>query len=331
MMKKNMRITNAKAVFWGLGVTLFTLIATNLSAFPAPQQLSQTDFTGFTTGASVDGQGGWDIGFGAPNITVDEEVEDDGTGNTVFRLSNAVGSGSLGDMPYAPRPAGIPNFPADSISNPVLGQPDLFAGESSTNALHRRFAASLDFRSATGAAQNDLSVSVSPDNGSGGRMSFVRFADSGSGIDLVTFDVDAAGNFIGPQTITTGLSYTTWHKLTFEIFFVDGPTNDLVNIYLNDALIHTGTTWEDYYRASDPTSYPLGAPVQTLVFSAGNSPEPGNNGGGIYFDNVITEVGALPKAEVPTLSQWGYILLASGLIGIAAWHLRKRQNKGLLS
>ena len=325
-MKKCTRIPVVKAAFLGLGVALITLFAASLPAFSAVKQLSQTDFEGFTTGVSVDGQGGWGIGFGSPAVTVDEEVTDDGSGNNVFRLSNAVVSGSVADMPFAPRPAGIPNYPGDTSTNPVLGQPDMFAGESSTTALYRRFAASLDFRSATGAAQSNLAVSVSADNGAGGRMSYAQLVDSGTGIDVVTWDVDAAGNFVGPQTIASGLSYTAWHNLAFKIFFHDGPSNDVVYIYLNGALIHTGTTWEDYFRANDPSSYPLGVPVQTLVFTTGSTAAPDNDGGGFYFDNVITEVDSL--TQVPTLSQWGQILFVLSLMGVAVYLLRKRRGTG---
>jgi hypothetical protein len=289
------------------------------------KQLSQTDFEGFTTGVSVDGQGGWGIGFGLPNITVDEEVTDDGTGNTVFRFSNAVVSGSLGDMPFAPRPAGMPIYPGDTSTDPVLGQPDMFAGESSTTAQYQRFIASLDFRSATGAAQANLGIAVSADNGAGGRMSYVQIVDSGSGLDLVTYDIDAAGDFVGPQTIATGLSYTEWYTLVFEVLFYDGPSNDVVKIYLDGALIHTGTSWEDYFTATDLSSYPLGVPVQTLVFSAGSTPAPDNNGGGLYFDNITTAVGLLK--QVPTLSEWGQILFTLSLIAVAACLLRNRRGR----
>ena len=328
IMKISAQIPIVKTVFLGLCVALVALVAISPPALSAVKQLSNTDFRGFTTGTSVDGQGGWGIGFGSPSVTVDEEVTVDGEGNNVFRLSNEVISGSLGNMPFAPRPAGIPTYPGDTSTNPVLGQPGMFAGESSTTAQYRRFSASLDFRSATGAPQANLEVTVSADNGAGGRMSYANFTDSGTGINLVTFDVDAAGNFVGPQTIATGLSYTAWHNLAFEVDFYDGPSNDVVNIYLNGVLVHTGTSWEDYYRANDPGSYPLGVPVQTLVFTTGAVAVPGNRGGGYYFDNIVTKVvSGPPMTYVPTLSQWGQLLLVLSLMGVAAWCFRKRQSR----
>ena len=177
-----MGIQKGKAVFFGLGVAFLALVVMSPPVLAAVKVLSQTDFTGFTTGISVNGQGGWGIGITTPNVTVDEEVTVTGGSNNVWRFSNAVGSGDLNDMPFAPRPAGIPT-PADAKTNPVLGQPGLFAGESSTTATYRRFAASLEFRSATGAAQAGLAISVSADNGAGGAYelrTIHRFRNRGS-------------------------------------------------------------------------------------------------------------------------------------------------------
>ena len=30
--------------------------------------------------------------------------------------------------------------------------------------------------------------------------------------------------------------------------FVDGPSNDVVRVYIDGVLVHTGTSWENYYR-----------------------------------------------------------------------------------
>ena len=332
-MKEGAGILRAKAGLLGLVVAFVVLVATSPPVFAEGKVLlSQTDFTGFTTGVSVEGQGGWGIGMiPPPSVTVDEEVTLYGDGNYVWRFSNAVGSGSMNDMPFAPRNAGIPNYPADTSTNPVLGRPELFAGESSTTARYKRFIASFDFRSATGAPQEDLAVSVSPDNGAGGRMGYVQLVDSGTGIDVVTYDIDAAGGFVGPITIAAGLSYTAWHNVVLDVYFYDGPGNDVVKIYLNGELIHLGTTWEDYFRAADPTSYPLGVPVQTLVFSSGQSGVPGNSGKGYYFDNVVIQLSPrtlLSLQEVPTLSQWWQLLFVLSLMGVAVYSLRTRRTKG---
>ena len=304
---------------------VFTLVS--LPAFATTVTFSNTNFTGFTTGVSVAGQGGWAIGWRTPKqYIVDQSVVDDGTGNTVFRFSNAMGSSDLNDQPFAPTPAGVPTA-ADMTTDPSLGQPGLFAGESSTGAKYRRFYASFDFKSATGTAQPNLKISVSPDNGLGSRMGYVQIVDTGSGFNLVTYDVDAAGNFVGPTTIATGLSYTAWHKIGMEILFKDGPANDVVHLYLDGKLIHTGTTWEAYYAATSPTAYPLGVAVQTLVFnSSPTGTNPAVQGGGLYFDNVLVQVGTIPPVSVPMLSLWSQLLLMLGIMAIAGWVWRDHQQ-----
>ncbi|MEZ4519230.1 MAG: hypothetical protein R3C44_21215 [Chloroflexota bacterium] len=35
---------------------------------------------------------------------------------------------------------------------------------------------------------------------------------------------------------------------------VDGLANDVVNVYLDGVLVHTGTSWEDYFRDCEPPS-----------------------------------------------------------------------------
>jgi len=59
-------------------------------------QVLFTDFEGFKINASIDGQNGW----AATNPAWDQKVVSFG-GNTVWRVSNAVTSGSFGDMPFA--------------------------------------------------------------------------------------------------------------------------------------------------------------------------------------------------------------------------------------
>lgn len=249
---------------------------------------SSTDFTGFTPGISVHNQGGWS----ASNPAWDEEIVDLG-GNLVWRVSNAVTSGSFGDMPIAPRPGGVVS---DTVNNPSNSFPQHFAGESSTGASHRAYSSSFKFRSATGGAQPGLFVSVSPDNGIGGRNSYVGLSDNGTtGIDVIAYDVDSGGNFVGPTTVAT-LDYTSWHTIRMEIEFVDGIDNDIARLYVNEALVFTGKSWEQFYRAFQPALHPLGVPVQTLLWRLGGAAAPAVLGGGYYFDDV--EVAMLPQADL---------------------------------
>jgi hypothetical protein len=242
--------------------------------------LSGTGFSDFNVGLSVEGQGGWS----SDNPAWDEEIVLDGT-NYVWRVSNAVTSGSFSDMPFAPRPGGIPN---DTVNDPSNSDPLYFAGESSTGAAHRKFLGEFSFRSKTGAVQPGLRITVSIDNGQGGRQSFVAIADTASGIEVSTFDVDKDGNFIGPIVIAQGLSFTSWHTIGMEAFFKDGKNNDRVKYHVDGKLKHVGSSWEQFYRNFQPLLHPLGVPVQTLLFRLSGTPVPTVLGNGYYIDNVFT-------------------------------------------
>lgn len=261
-------------------VLIIAFIAMSVILYALP--LSGTGFSGFTTGTSVDGQGGW-----ASTGSWDEEVVDDGTGNNVWRVSNEMTSGSFGNMPFAPRPGGIPT---DTVNDPVNSDPLFFAGESSTGAAFSRFSGEFSFRSATGASQSGLRITVSIDNGQGARHSFVAIEDTGTGIDIVTFDVDEkTGEFFeDPITIASGLSYTEWHTVEMQAQFVDGPHNDTVKYFVDGKLVHVAPSWEEFYRNFQPALHPLGVPVQTLLFRLSGVAEPSVGGDGFYIDNVFT-------------------------------------------
>jgi hypothetical protein len=243
--------------------------------------LSATSFSGFATGVSVNGQGGW-----GTSGAWDESVVDDGTANEVWRVSNAVTSASFGDMPFAPRPGGLPN---DTVNDPVNSEPLFFAGEPSTGAEFSRFLSQFAFRSATGAAQPGLRITVSIDNGQGGRQSFVVLVDTGSGIDVQTVDVDKNGEFTDAFSIASGLSYTGWHTIRMEAAFKKGPNNDRVKYFVNNKMVHDGASWEQFYRNEQAALHPNGVPVQTLMFRLSSTAAPAVAGGGFFIDNVFAQ------------------------------------------
>jgi MYXO-CTERM domain-containing protein len=287
---------------------LLTVLVLVSSAGSALAQ-SVTDFNSFSLG-SVNGQGGW----GVSNPGFDQSVVNVGPGNNAWRVSNAVTSGSFGDMPFAPRPGGVP---ANSIGDPTNSNPLNFAGESSTGAAWRGFSASFDFRSFTGAAQPGARITVSPDNGNGARQGFAAIADNGStGLDINTFDVDASGNFVALPTLMT-LNYTDWHNLRFEIDFNDGPQNDVARIYINNTLVSTTNSWESFYTNSQSALHPLGVPVQTLLFRLSGTAVPGLLGGGFLIDNVNIAMVPIPPAAASA---------AFAMLGLGGFALLRRRR-----
>lgn len=284
--------------------TSTALTALVLATSPALAD-SFTDFESFTTNTSVNGQGGW-----SATSSWDEEVVDDGTGNLAWRVSNAVTGGSFGDMPLAPRPGGVV---ADPTIDAVNGLPNEFAGESSTGATHNQFIGSFRFRSATGTPQSGASVTVSADNGIGGRHGFIDIEDSSvatSGIDLITYDVNPDGSFSNAITIASALSYTEWHDFRLEIDFNDGASNDVARYYVNGSLVHTGTSWEDYYPNAQPGAHPDGVPVQTFIYRVSGGAVPTVLDGGFLIDDVDIQLGTVPEpGSLALLSLGGLAML----------------------
>ncbi len=274
------------------------------AAGAAPVTTHSTSFTGFTPG-SVNGQGGW----GVSNPNFDQEVVNL-SGNQALRLSNRFTSGSFGDQTFAPRPGGTGMTAAD----PVNGQPGFFAGQGSTGASYNRFIGSFDVRSvATGATDTGARITVSPDNGQGGRQGFVGIENTAAGVAVTTFDVNASGGFVGPTTIAT-MGFGDWFNLRFEIDFYDGAMDDVVQIFINDTLVSTTDSWEQFYAMTQAAIHPLGVPVQTLLYRMSGTAVP--QAQGFYIDNVLVQLDnrATGVPEPASLALFGLALGGIGLV-----------------
>ena len=247
---------NASAHQWGRPLALSLALAATAQAGS-----NTTTFDGFNTG-TVDGQHGWKAT--GPYDQAVEDVE----GAKALRISNAVTSGSFGDMPY---------------SAPVLDA----AGENEVNNV---LVNEFTFQSKTPERQQTgLKMSVSPTNGDGARMSYVRMEDSYDGVRVFFDDVpneDTATAFTDRWIAT--LDRSKPHTVRFETKFVKGTDNDVVRIYLDGALKACGTSWENYYRFSEQRD-PV--PSDRLMWRLGSKPEDAvtaNRGNGFLFDNVKT-------------------------------------------
>lgn len=172
-----------------------------------------------------------------------------GFGGQSLRISNAVVSGCFSDQTFS-----------KSLVDEA-GETAAINSGFSGGTRQKHFEAQFSIASASPSAQqNGLYLSVSPDRGDGARMSYLRFEDNAGGID-VFFDDYSAADF--NEVLVSTLDRTVPHTIKFSMDFVDGPANDVVKIYVDGNLAHTGTSWEDYFRDNQPTIAP---PTWTRCF-----------------------------------------------------------------
>ncbi|HMH52959.1 MAG TPA: hypothetical protein VK548_22165 [Candidatus Acidoferrum sp.] len=193
-----------------------------------------------------------------------------GFGIQALRISDAITSGSFGDQTFTP-----------GLASP--------AGESTGNS---HFEASFSIGTALATEQVGLHMSVSPDDGNGSRMSYLRFEDQPDGVHVFFDDVTDPGP-LGTvatfnETEIATLSRGSAHTITFVLDLKPGPGNDVVQIYIDGVLEISGTTWEDYYRY-DPEQIGNGNVVPTVskvLFRESGTPNPLNLGKGFLIDKV---------------------------------------------
>ena len=132
-------------------------------------------------------------------------------------------SGAFGNQPCAP----------------LLNQP-------ASEATKNRFEASVRIGTTSDNAQIGQHISVSPDSGNGGRMSYLRFEDQIDGVHVFFDDVTDAGP-LGtvadfPESDIAILSRATSHRVQFVMDFVSGPANDVGEVFIDKKLVKTGPT-----------------------------------------------------------------------------------------
>jgi hypothetical protein len=204
-------------------------------------------------------------------------------GTQSLRISNAVTSGSFGDQTFSKRTT---NYAGESGSD--CGTPTwcLTGG-----TLQKHFEVEWDFASTVpGAEQPGLALTVSPDRGDGARMSFVRMTDTPTGLSVDFVDVHGKANpanFVESR-IAKGLDRTTPHTIKLTMDLLDGPSNDVVKVYVDGVLKVTGTSWENYYRF-DSEQTPAGNKlpiVNRIILRTGGTAAPATNGKGFLIDNL---------------------------------------------
>jgi hypothetical protein len=215
----------------------------------------------------------------------------DAFGDQSWRVSNAVTSGSFSDQPF---------------SKPLANEAGESTAENAGQSGGSRqpcFKAEFTVASNTGAAQNGLRVTVSPDRGDGARMSFVSLAHTATDLNIRFFDVDGVtgtapcfqcANF--RETNLGDFDETVPHTVRIEMQFVEGDANDVVKVFVDDALVHTGTSWEDYYRLDTESNQPpndtfKSRTVDSLLFRLSGTAVPTTLLNGFLVEGVKLESG----------------------------------------
>jgi hypothetical protein len=245
------------------------------------------DFEAYTDG-SVNGQDGWSsLGSAGSGCAVYDHAVTAKTygyssfGTKSLRLSNAVTSGCFSDQTFS-------KSLVDEAGESTAGNGGLSGG-----TRQPYFEAQWDFASTVpGAEQPGLSVVASPDRGDGARMSWVQMKDTPGGLEVNFYDYqesampavcDAGGNDFVFSPVASGLDRAIPHTIKLQMYLVDGPANDVVKIFVDGVLKHTGTSWEDYFRncESNPTRT-----VDSILFRTGGAAAPATAGNGFLIDNI---------------------------------------------
>lgn len=260
-----------------LGVTIFPAFADSIPAI---------DFESYTLG-TINGQDGWSsLGAAGSGCAVYDHAVSSSLGTTGFasqslRISNAVVSGCFGDQTFS-----------KSLTDEV-GETSATNASLSGGVRQKHFEMQFDLASTVpGAQQPNLYMSVSPDRGDGSRMSYLRFEDNAGGIDVFFDDVQGTTNpasFVETQ-IGPSLDRSVPHNVKLTLDTLDGPSNDVVKVWIDGNLMHTGTSWENYFRF-DSEALPEAGPrtLDSVLFRTGGSTNnPSVLGKGFLVDNLST-------------------------------------------
>lgn len=265
----------------GVLVAGFAGLAGTNPAGAATVNVGPIDFEDYNVG-NINGQRDWSK-TGPYDVEVENVIDYPDAAHYGFekkalRASNIYGDGAFGGQAYSP---GLTQA----------------AGEGENVASY--FTAGFKIGTTQAEHQPGLAISVSPDDGNGSRMSYLRFNDMADGVHVNFVDVTNEGGLgtattWNPDVPIATLARATSHAIRFEIAFVQGPGtdgvgNDVVKIFVDGVLKHTGTTWENYYRY-DPEQVGNGNAVPTIskmLFAArGDSVPTLVQGEGYLIDNV---------------------------------------------
>jgi hypothetical protein len=233
-----------------------------LASFAAADTRGPIDFSSPYTVGNINGQQNWsNTGLYDANVATVSTFEAASAygaySDQALQISNAQASGSFGDQTFAPL---LTTGAAQGTATP-------------------HFAASFSIGTTQSTQQTGLSISVSPDNGQGARMSYLRFEEQADGVH-VFFDQAKGASFVESDVAT--LTRGTPHTVAFAINFT-ASSNHQVTITIDNRVKAVGATWASYYQKTEhnPTSA-----VKTMLFRAGGTSVPALAGQGYLIDNL---------------------------------------------
>jgi hypothetical protein len=249
----------------------------------------------YTAGININGQEGWSNtgGFDANVATLSSFGASGFGGSQALQISDSVTSGTFGNQTFAPA---LTQQAGESTGQRFFNASFQIGTTQATQQC-------VGCTAGTPPVPNPLHLSVSPDNGSGGRMSYLRFEDRANGVHVFFDDVSDSGPDYTQATFNetdiATLDRGTAHTIGFSIHFIPGPGNDVVMISIDNHVVKTGTTWEDYYRYDNEHQGGTTPPTtSTLEFRESGDANAGDVGQGFLVDNLSTA----STAMVPCLS-----------------------------
>jgi hypothetical protein len=305
-----------------LGVALGALGVFCIAGLATAESLPAINFESGYTAGDINGQNGWSktgpYDAAVANVSSFPAASGYGFGTKALRISDATTSGSFGDQTFSP---GLANE-AGETSATSLGSP--------IGTRQKHFEISFQIGTTKSTEQPGLHVTMSPDRGDGDRMSYLRFDDLSDGVHVYFDDVRDPGPLGAPadfneRSIAT-LSRSTSHTVRMTIDFNDGPNNDVVQVFIDGALVATGGTWEDYYRF-DPEQAGNGNVVPTVdkvLFREAGDPDAGNAGQGFLIDNINLTSSPTPST---TTSGGGGAGGVAGQTGSKAKKCKKKHKR----
>lgn len=264
-----------------ISIFSFLILLLFLAVLPSYADTISVDFESYSIG-TINAQDGWSSlgaagsGCATYDHAVSASLSTADFGDKSLRISNAVTSGCFGDMTFA-KPL------VDAV-----GETGATAGSFSVGTRQTHFETQFDIASTKPTeVQPGLFMSVSPDRGDGSRMSYLGFEDTAGGINIIFYDVQGTDNPANFVPTNLGTYSRTPHTIKLTLDTLDGPSNDVVKVWIDEALVHTGKSWENYYRYdNEANAEQTPRIVKTVIFRTGGGAAPGTVGNGYLVDNL---------------------------------------------